>query len=122
MTREERLVMYQKPTCTTCRQVMTILKNSGVDFDAIDYFIEPIPLPKLRELAGKLDVPVRELVRRKEPAYKELALDRQGVSDDEILQALAAHPELLQRPILERGDRAVLARPAERAREILEER
>ncbi len=118
MPGEDRLVMYQKPTCTTCRQVMMILKESGADFDAIDYIIDPIPLPKLRELVRKLGMPPRELLRTKEKAYVELGLAHARLSDEEILQVLADHPELLQRPILEKGPRAVLARPAERAREI----
>lgn len=113
-----RLVMYQKPTCTTCRQVMMILKESGVDFDAIDYFIDPIPLPRLRALVRKLGLPPRALLRAKESAYGDLGLARPELGDDEILQAMVDHPELLQRPILELGERAVLARPAERAREI----
>ncbi len=119
MTSEERLVMYQKPTCTTCRQVMQILREGGVEFDAIDYIIDPIPLPKLRDLVRKLGVSPRELLRTKEKAYAELGLARATLGDDEILQVLVDHPELLQRPILERGSRAVLARPPERAREIL---
>ncbi len=118
MPADDRLVMYQKPTCTTCRQVMAILKESGVDFDAIDYIIDPIPLPKLRELVRKLGLPPRELLRTKEKAYAELDLAQRQLSDDELLHILADHPELLQRPILERGPRAVLARPPERAREI----
>lgn len=116
---EDRLVMYQKPTCTTCRQVMALLREGGVAYEAIDYFIDPIPVPKLRELVRKLGLPVRALVRTKEPAYRELGLDRADVSDEELVQVLADRPELLQRPILERGERAVLARPAARARDIL---
>ncbi len=118
MPDDERLVMYQKPTCSTCRQVMAILKESGVDFDAVDYIIDPIPLPKLRELVRKLGMPPQELLRTKEKAYVELGLARARLSDEEVLQILADHPELLQRPILEKGARAVLARPPERAREI----
>jgi len=113
-----RLVMFQKPTCTTCRQVMMILKESGADFDAIDYFIDPIPLPKLRELVRKLGLPPRALLRTREHAYTDLGLARPDLPDDEILQAMVDHPQLLQRPILELGERAVLARPAERARDI----
>lgn len=120
MASQERLVMYQKPTCTTCRQVMQILREGGVDFDAIDYIIDPIPLPKLRELVRKLGVSPRALLRTKEKAYAELDLARASLGDDEILRILADHPELLQRPILEKGSRAVLARPPERAREILD--
>ncbi len=118
MPAEDRLVMYQKPTCTTCRQVMTILKESGVDFDAVDYIIDPIPLPKLRDLVRKLGMSPRELLRTKEKAYAELELARRDLDDDALLQIMAEHPELLQRPILEKGPRAVLARPPERAREI----
>ncbi len=118
MPDEDRLVMYQKPTCTTCKQVMMILKESGVDFDAIDYIIDPIRLPKLCELVRKLGVPPRELLRTKEKAYAELDLAHARLTDDELLRILADHPELLQRPILEKGPRAVLARPPERAREI----
>ncbi len=119
MPDEDRLVMYQKPTCTTCKQVMMILKESGVDFDAIDYIIDPIPLPKLRELVRKLGVAPRALLRTKEKSYAELGLAGRELNDDEILHILADHPELLQRPILEKGARAVLARPPEKARELL---
>ncbi len=119
MASEERLVMYQKPTCTTCRQVMKILREGGVDFDAIDYIIDPIPLPKLRELVRKLGLPPRALLRTKEKAYADLGLAGADLTDEQILRVLVEHPELLQRPILEKGSRAVLARPPERAREIL---
>jgi arsenate reductase len=114
-----RLTMYQKPTCTTCKQVMMILQDSGVDFDAIDYIIDPIGLPKLRDLVRKLGVSPRELVRTREQAWADLGPARDALSDEQILRVLADNPELLQRPILELGDRAVLARPAQRAREIL---
>jgi arsenate reductase len=118
MMPEPRLTMYQKPTCSTCKQVMMILKDSGVEFDAIDYIIDPIGLPKLRDLVRKLGVGPRELVRTREKAWDDLGPARDHMSDEQILHVLADHPELLQRPILELGERAVLARPAERAREI----
>ncbi len=115
---EDRIVVYQKPTCTTCRLVMAILREGGVPYEAVDYFIDPIPLPKLRELVRKLGLPVSDLVRTKEPAYRERGLGRPDVTDEDRIRALAECPELLQRPILEWGERAVLARPAERARNI----
>ncbi len=116
---DDRLVIYQKPTCTTCRQVMSIVRESGIEFDAIDYILDPIPLPKLRELVRKLDVPPRALLRTKEKSYVELGLAGRDLDDEEILRILARHPELLQRPILEKGARAVLARPPAKARELL---
>ena len=113
-----RIVVYQKPTCTKCRQVMRLLRESGVDFDAIDYTIEPIARDELAELIRKMGISPRDLVRKRERAYRELGLAREDVTDDELLDALAAHPELVQRPIIEKGERAVLGRPPERVREL----
>lgn len=113
------IVIYQKPTCTTCRQVYTALKESGVDFDAVDYYVDPIPKPKLLELLRKMKMKPRDLLRTKEAVYKKLSLASRDLSDDEIVDLMVAHPDLIQRPIVEKGARAVLARPPERLKEIL---
>jgi arsenate reductase (glutaredoxin) len=115
-----RIVIYQKPTCTTCRQVYNALKEGGVDFEAVDYYTDPIPKGKLKELLRKLGMTPRELLRTKEPIYKTLAIGDRELSDAELLDLMAANPDLIQRPIVERGSRAILARPAERIREFLE--
>ena len=114
-----KIVIYQKPTCTTCRQVHAALKESGVDFDAVNYYVDPIPKPKLRELLRKMKMSPRELLRTKEPVYKTLRLGERDLSDDEIVELMARNPDLIQRPIVEKGARAILARPAERLKEIL---
>lgn len=111
------IVIYQKPTCTTCRQVFQALKESGVDVESVDYYLDPIPKAKLVELLGKLRMSPRELLRTHEPIYKTLRIA--DLTDSEIVDLMVQHPDLIQRPIVERGDRAVLARPAERVREIL---
>ncbi len=67
----------------------------------------------------KLGVSPRELLRKNEAAYRELELGSRELSDEEIIRALAEHPELLQRPIVERGQRAVVARPVENVRTLL---
>ena len=115
-----RIVIYQKPTCTTCRQVYNALKESGVDFEAVDYYTDPIPKGKLKELLRKLGMTPRELLRTKDPIYKTLRIGERDLSDAELLDLMAANPDLIQRPIVERGSRAILARPAERIREFLE--
>ena len=115
-----KLIVYQKPTCTTCRQVYATLRDAGVDFDAVDYYTDPIPKTKLKELLGKMKIPARELLRTKEAKYKELGLGGRELSDDEILNLMVKYPDLIQRPIVEKGSRAILARPAERIREILD--
>jgi arsenate reductase len=114
-----KIVVYQKPTCTTCRQVYNALKESGVNFDAVDYFVEPIPKTKLRELLRKMGMKARDLLRTNETVYKELKLGARDLSEAEIVDLMVAHPDLIQRPIVEKGDRAILARPAERLKDIL---
>ncbi|MGA9364767.1 MAG: ArsC/Spx/MgsR family protein [Bacteroidota bacterium] len=115
----DRLTIYQKPTCTTCRTVMKMLQASGVDFDAINYYIEPIPKGKLKSLLKKMGMKPRELLRSKEPIYKQLRLAKRNLSDDELTDLMVKHPDLIQRPIIEKGERAILARPPERLKEIL---
>lgn len=119
MASNERLLVYEKPTCTTCRQLAKLLREAGVEYDAANYILDPIPRNELVRLTGMMGISVRELLRTREAAYRELGLGRADLTDDELLDAMAAHPELVQRPIVVRGDRAVLARPAERVREIL---
>jgi arsenate reductase (glutaredoxin) len=117
--RRVKIVIYQKPTCTTCRQVHAALKESGVDFDAVDYYLDPIPKTKLKELLRKMRMKPRELLRTKEAVYKELKLGERELSDNELVDLMVKHPDLIQRPIVEKGARAILARPSERLKEIL---
>ncbi len=114
-----KITIYQKPTCTTCRQVYAALRDAGVDFDAVDYYTDPIGETKLRELLRKMNMPARELLRTKEEIYKTLRLGERDLTDDEIVELMVKHPDLIQRPIVEKGSRAILARPAERLKQIL---
>ena len=113
------ITVYQKPTCTTCRQVHAALRDAGVDFEAVDYYTDPIPKAKLKELLRKMKMSARDLLRTKEDMYKKLRLGERDLGDDEIVDLMVKHPDLIQRPIVEKGARAILARPAERLREIL---
>ena len=96
-----------------------LLRESGVDYEKVNYFVEPLDEAKLRELLGKLGVSPRELLRKNEAVYRELELGSRELSDDELIKLLAEHSELLQRPIVERGSRAVVARPVENVRALL---
>ena len=113
------ITIYQKPTCTTCRQVHAALVAAGVDFDAVDYYVDPIPKAKLKQLLKKMGIPARELLRTRETRYRTLRLGERDLTEDELIDLMVAHPDLIQRPIVEKGDRAILARPAERLRDIL---
>ena len=102
------ITIYQKPTCTTCRQVYAALKEAGVDFEAVNYYTDPIPAAKLRDL-----------LRTTEEIYKTRGLARRELTDDELIVEMTTYPDLIQRPIVEKGDRAILARPASRLTDIL---
>lgn len=114
-----QITVYQKPTCTTCRQVYVALKESGVDFAAVDYYLEPISKTKLKELIKKMGISAKELLRTKESVYQELKLSEKSLSDDQIIDLMVKYPDLIQRPIVEKGAKAILARPAEKLKEIL---
>jgi len=114
-----KIIVYEKPTCTTCREVHKALVDSGVDFSAVDYYVQPIPKAKLKELLRKMGIPASELLRRKEDIYKTLGLGGKQLSEEQIVDLMAKHPDLIQRPIVEKGAKAILARPADRLKEIL---
>ncbi|MDP8938022.1 MAG: arsenate reductase (glutaredoxin) [Actinomycetota bacterium] len=112
--------VYFNPACSNCRTAQGLLAERGVDADYVRY-LEQAPsreeLERVLRLLGTDDP--REMIRTKEPVYAELGLESAG--RDELLDAMAAHPVLIQRPIVIRGDRAVIARPPERLLALLDE-
>ncbi|MBK9145576.1 MAG: arsenate reductase (glutaredoxin) [Candidatus Melainabacteria bacterium] len=115
----KKITVYEKPTCTTCRKTNKLLAEYGVDFDRVNYYIEPLSASKLKELLKKMNIPARNLLRTKESLYKEMGLARKELSEKEIIDLMVEHPDLIERPIVERGDKAVLARPVENVRALL---
>ncbi len=114
------LTVYEKSTCTTCRNLAQLLQERGVDFERVEYHVEGLPEEKLRELLRKGGMKPADVLRRREPKVAALGLDGDDLPpDDELVRLMAENPEIVQRPIVERGDRAVLARPVERVLEIL---
>ena len=115
----DNVPVYEKPTCTKCREMDRFLRESSVDFNKINYYIEPLTEKKLRDLIKKMGIKPRELLRTSEPIYRELGLGKNEFSDDKIISLMVEHPDLIQRPIVERGDRAVLGRPTENVKALL---
>jgi arsenate reductase (glutaredoxin) len=113
------LTVYEKRTCTTCRNLATLLEERGIDFERVDYHVEPLSEDEIRALVEKTGRPAHELFRAREPVYAELGLGGREVGDEEAIGLMAEHPELMQRPVVVRGDRAVLGRPVERVLELL---
>ena len=117
---DDKIVVYEKPTCSKCREVNQLLREGGVAFERINYYIEPLSEEKLRELLAKMKLSPRDILRTSEPLYRELGLGKRQFSDDEIISLMAEHPDLIQRPIVERGERAVLGRPVENIKAVMD--
>ena len=116
---EPPIVVYEKPACTTCRKLVKLFEGEGIPFERLDYYVQPLSRRRLSALLAKAGLKPRDVLRARAPQYKALGLSDPAVPDSELLDLLVEHPDLLQRPIVEKGDRAVLARPVERALDIL---
>src|SRR5262245_57558035 len=116
----DQITVYEKPTCTKCRELDKRLRERGIAFEKINYYLEPLSEQKLRELLRKMRLRPSELLRSSEAVYRELGLGKQDFGDDEIISLMIKHPDLIQRPIVERGARAVLGRPVENVKDLLE--
>jgi len=113
------ITIYQKPTCTTCRRVHSVLKEAGIDFVAVNYYTDPLSKNKLKSLLKKMGMPAADLLRKKEPLYKKLGLAGKKLSEEKLIDLMVRYPDLIERPIVEKGDRALLARPADSISRIL---
>jgi arsenate reductase len=113
------LTVYEKPTCSTCRRLVEMLEERETEFERVDYHRHPLSPERIRALLAKAELRPREVLRTREPLYSELGLDSGHRSDDELVALMAEHPQLLQRPLVERDERALLARPPERVLELL---
>ena len=112
------IIVYEKPTCTTCRKLNKLFEENGIDYRKVNYFIEPLTAEKLRELLRKANVSAFDVVRKNEAVYKDLKIGE--VADEEkLIELIAENPSILQRPIVEVGSRAVWARPVEKALELI---
>jgi arsenate reductase (glutaredoxin) len=96
-----------------------LLRESGVSFDKVNYYTSPFSRKKLTELIHKMKIKPRDLLRTSEVTYKELGLGKSEFTDDELIELMIEHPDLIQRPIVERGKRAVLGRPTENVKALL---
>ncbi|HEY1457033.1 MAG TPA: arsenate reductase family protein [Solirubrobacteraceae bacterium] len=114
------LEIYEKPTCTTCRNLRALLAERAIEFESIDYHTRGLSEAELRDLLAKLGTGPRAILRTREPLHSELDLDDPQVSDERLIACMVEHPTLMQRPVVVAGGRAVLARPIERALELVD--
>ena len=116
---KKKLTVYQKPTCTKCRTTLRLLQERGAEFEAINYFETRLTEADLRSLLKKLGLSPREILRQDEPLAKRLGIGKKEFSDDELIALMVKHPDLIQRPIVVHGDKAVLGRPPENIEKLL---
>lgn len=112
------LRIYHNPRCSKSRAACQLIAAQDVPAEVIDYLKTPPHRDELRELLGKLGLKPSELVRRGESVFKEHYAGR-ALNEEEWLDALVTHPILIERPIIVRGDKAVLGRPPEKVLELL---
>lgn len=113
------ITIYHNPRCGTSRNTLALIRNTGVEPEVIEYLKTPPTAQTLRALATQMGAPVRALLRSKEALYTELALGNPALSDDALIDAMLAHPILLNRPIVVTPLGARLCRPSEAVLDIL---
>lgn len=111
--------IYHNPRCRKSREALSLLENSGKDYETIKYLEEVPSKDELRNIISCLNITPEMLVRKNEGVWKE---NYRGLllTDEEIIDAMIAHPKLIERPIVIKGNQAVIGRPIERVKEILE--
>jgi arsenate reductase len=117
-SKRRELLLLHNPRCSKSRATLALLEERGAWFEVREYLNDPLSIPELEELGRRLGGAIIDWTRTGESAFAELGL-RKDASDDELLAALAAHPILLQRPILVSDHRAAIGRPPEEVLELL---
>ncbi|MEH6588868.1 MAG: arsenate reductase (glutaredoxin) [Halioglobus sp.] len=110
--------IYHNPRCSKSRTTLSLLEEHGIHPDVVLYLEQTPDAAQVRVLLGKLGVTAGELVRRGEEAYKACSLSKDS-SEEEVIAAMVSHPKLIERPIVVKGDRAVLGRPPENVLELI---
>ena len=113
------IIIYHNPRCSKSRQVLKLLNDQGIHPKIILYLEINLSSSDIKNILNKLGLQPREILRKSEKAYKDNDLKNLSLSDDEIIQLMVKFPKLIERPIVVKGNRAIIARPPERAFEIL---
>lgn len=115
-----KVTIWHNPRCSKSRAALEILRAAGIAPQIVEYLKTPPDVAGLREVIGKLGIAPRQLLRTGEPAYRELDLAATDLDDAAIYDAMARHPVLIERPVVIAVDRAVVGRPPERVRELIQ--
>ncbi len=119
MSNPSGITIYHNPACGTSRNTLALIRNSGVEPTVVEYLQTPPDRDTLQRLVDQMGTPVRDVLRSKEKAYADLQLDDPSHADDALLDAMLAHPELMNRPIVVTPLGTKLCRPSEAVLDIL---
>lgn len=111
--------IYHNPRCTKSRDTLNILRDNGIEPQIIEYLKAPPSVEDIKHILELLHIAPRALMRSKEQTYSDLALDNADLSDEQLINAMADNPILIERPIVIHNGKAVISRPAETVLEIL---
>ena len=116
----DQVTVFHNPGCSKSRGALELLDQRSIDHTVVEYLVTPPSRATLEAIIAKLVDPVSDLVRTTDPRFIELGLDPDAsTSPEAVIELLLIHPELMQRPVVVRGDRAVIARPSDRVTEVL---
>ncbi len=113
-----QVTIYHNPRCSKSRQTLALLEERGVKPTIVEYLTAPLDVPLIKELLSKLNLDARALMRTKESAYIDNNLASADLSEEDLIRAMIDHPKLIERPIVVRGDKAVLGRPPENVSDL----
>lgn len=113
------VTVYHNPRCSKSRAAMEYLEENGIEAEVIKYMDSPPDANDIKELLSMLGMSPRELMRKHEKVFKDAGLDDPTFTDDELIEAMAQCPSLIERPIIVNNGKAVLARPPETVQDIL---
>ena len=116
----DKFVLYYNPRCSKSRATLALLEENNISPEIIFYLENPPDVDQLKMLLGKLNMGVRDILRKSEPEYEALRLDDNSLAEEIVLDILSNHPALLQRPIVICGDEAIIGRPPENVLRLIE--
>lgn len=105
------ITLYHNPRCSKSRDALALLEQHGQPFQIIEYLKTPLSVTEIADLLSKLSLPIREIIRPKEEEFQQLGLADPAITEQQLLQAIANHPRLLERPIVVVNHKAAIGRP-----------
>ena len=115
----EPITIYHNPRCSKSRATLALLEENDISPEIIYYLETPPSADELHALLTKLNMGIRDILRKSEPEFDEFSLDDESLNEEIIFDIVCRHPQLIQRPIVIQGDRAILGRPPENVLQLL---